>query len=115
MFNVPYCDLAQAPQLRGLADWGVHDPGSPPVSRPPGLHAELESRFGPYPATEWLYGLCWPSAQKTQAAGAALAAGVELHSKAVRWLLSERLPDWDLALVAITESHSRSGSAVAWR
>jgi predicted AlkP superfamily phosphohydrolase/phosphomutase len=106
VFNVPYCDLAQAPQLRGLTDWGVHDPGSPPISRPAGLHAELESRFGPYPATEWLYGICWPSPEKTRAAGAALAAGVELHSKAARWLLSERLPDWDLALVAVTESHS---------
>jgi predicted AlkP superfamily phosphohydrolase/phosphomutase len=106
VFSVPYCDLAQAPQVLGLADWGAHDPGSPPVSRPAGLHAEIEGRFGLYPATEWLYGFCWPSAQKTQAAGAALAAGVELRSKVARWLLSERLPDWDLALVVVTESHS---------
>jgi predicted AlkP superfamily phosphohydrolase/phosphomutase len=106
VFNLPYCDITQAPQLLGLTNWGMHDPGAVPASRPSGLHAEIERRFGPYPATEWIYGFCWPSAEKASAAGRALSAGVELRSKAARWLLSERLPDWDLALVVVSESHS---------
>ena len=31
---------------------------------------------------------------------------VEIRSDAARWLLSERLPDWDLALIVVSEFHS---------
>lgn len=106
VFDVPYCDLSQAPQVRGLTTWGAHDPGVAAVSRPDGIHQELHRLFGPYPAMPWIYGFCWPSADKTRAAGEALARAVEVRARAVRWLLRERLPDWDLAMVVVSEGHS---------
>jgi predicted AlkP superfamily phosphohydrolase/phosphomutase len=106
VFDVPYCDLSQAPQVRGLTTWGAHDPGVAAASRPDGIHQELHRLFGPYPAMQWIYGFCWPSADKTRAAGEALARAVEVRARAARWLLMERLPDWDLAMIVVSEGHS---------
>lgn len=106
VFDAPYCDLVQAPQVRGLTHWGAHDPGVAAASRPEGLHAELDRHFGPYPATQWIYGFCWPSAKKARDAGAAFVRAVEKRGDAARWLLSERLPDWELALMVVSEPHS---------
>ena len=36
----------------------------------------------------------------------ALTRAVEIRSAAARWLLSEKLPDWDLALIVVSEAHS---------
>jgi len=66
----------------------------------------MDRRFGPYPATPWIYSFCWPSPEKTRVAGAALVRAVEVRTQAARWLLSERLPDWDLAMVVVSECHS---------
>jgi predicted AlkP superfamily phosphohydrolase/phosphomutase len=106
VFDLPYCDLLQAPRVDGVTSWGAHDPGVAATSRPAGIHQELNRLFGPYPATKWIYGFCWPSAEKARAAGDALAQAVELRARAARWLLAHRLPDWDLAMVVVSESHS---------
>jgi predicted AlkP superfamily phosphohydrolase/phosphomutase len=106
VFDLPYCDLSQAPHVRGVTNWGAHDPGVEAAARPGGLHQELLSRFGPYPAKEWIYGFSWPSAEKTRAASAALSQAVEVRGRAARWLLGERLPDWDLGVVIVSEGHS---------
>ena len=50
VFDVPYFDLARAPRVRGMTNWGAHDPGVPTTSRPAGLQDELRERFGPLPA-----------------------------------------------------------------
>ena len=106
IFDFPYFDLSLAPDVWGITSWGAHDPGVAPASRPDGLHQEMTDRFGPYPAPEWIYGFCWPSAQKAQTAGEALTHATEVRSRASRWLLKERLPDWDLGIVVISECHS---------
>jgi predicted AlkP superfamily phosphohydrolase/phosphomutase len=106
IFDFPYFDLSLAPHVCGITAWGAHDPGVDPASRPGGLHQEISARFGGYPAPEWIYGFCWPSPQKAQAAGEALTKAVEVRSRASRWLLKERLPDWDLGVVVISECHS---------
>jgi len=106
VFDFPYFDLHRAPNVQGLTSWGAHDPGVPPTSRPDGLQAELEALFGPYPASDWIYGFCWPSAAKAQAAGEALYRATKIRSQAARWLLQERLPDWDLGVVVVSECHS---------
>ena len=106
IFDFPYFDLSLAPKVRGITSWGAHDPGVAPAARPRGLLQEITERFGPYPAPEWIYGFCWPSAQKAQTAGQALAQATNVRSQASRWLLTERLPDWDLGVVVISESHS---------
>ena len=40
--------------------------------------------------------------------GNALAEGVALRSKIALWLLRERFPDWELALIRVSEPHSAS-------
>jgi predicted AlkP superfamily phosphohydrolase/phosphomutase len=106
VFDAPYLDLARAPQVRGVVGWGAHDPGIPRAARPDGLLPEFEARYGRYPAEEWIYGVVWASAERAREMGEALALAVERRSQAARWLLGERLPDWDLALVVVSEPHS---------
>ena len=106
VFDMPYCDLLAAPNVRGLTSWGAHDPGVAALSTPRGLHTELAKRFGPYPASDWVYGFTWPSPERTRDSAAALVRAVHLRAQAARWLLAERLTDWDLGLVVVSEPHS---------
>lgn len=106
VFDPPYFDLAQAPSVDGLVGWGAHDPGVVPVSRPGSLGDEIEARFGPYPATRWIYGFVWPWAERTREMAEALERAVEVRSEVAHWLFSERFPDWQLGLIVISEYHS---------
>jgi predicted AlkP superfamily phosphohydrolase/phosphomutase len=106
VFDAPYFDLAQAPQVRGVVGWGAHDPGIPPAACPDDLLPEFEARFGKYPAEQWIYGVVWSSAERAREMGEALAHAVSRRAQATRWLLGERLPDWELALVVVSEPHS---------
>ena len=106
VFDPTYFDLNAAPNVRGIVSWGAHDPGVAQAARPSELLAEFNGRFGAYPASRWIYGFAWPSAEKARAMGADLARAVDVRADAAHWLLSERLPDWDLALVAVSEPHS---------
>jgi predicted AlkP superfamily phosphohydrolase/phosphomutase len=108
VFDTPYFDLSRAPSALGITNWGAHDPGIATNSRPAGLFDELNRRFGPYPAKQWIYAFCWPSADKTRVASDALVRAVKVRAQAAGWLLTERLPDWDLALVVVAETHSAS-------
>lgn len=111
-FDLPYCQLPADGSVTGLAAWGAHDPGVESHSNPPGLAQEIAEKFGRYPAPEWIYGFCWPSAEKTKAAAAALVEAVEKRREIALWMLRERLPDWDLAIVVPSEAHS--GSEPLW-
>jgi predicted AlkP superfamily phosphohydrolase/phosphomutase len=106
VFDAPYFDLSRAPQVRGVVGWGAHDPGIPTAARPDTLLSEFESRFGKYPAERWIYEVVWASARNACEMGEALARAVSRRAEAARWLLAERLPDWDLALVVVSEPHS---------
>lgn len=106
VFDAPYFDLDRAPATRGVVNWGAHDPGVELNARPLDLLTELESRFGPYPAKAWLYGIVWSSIERTRAMGDALVRATDLRAEAARWLLRTRLPDWRLGLVVTGELHS---------
>lgn len=106
LFDVPYCDLNRAPAARGIAAWGAHDPGAPKFCRPASLTTEMTEKFGPYPATDYIYGMLWQSEEKTRAAGVALAEAVRVRARAARWLLAERITDWDVGVVVVSEPHS---------
>ena len=106
VFDATYFDLDAAPNVRGIVSWGAHDPGVAQAARPANLLAEFNDRFGAYPAPRWIYGFAWPSAENARAMGSDLAHAVDVRAEAAHWLLSERLPDWDLALVAVSEPHS---------
>ncbi|MFO1197190.1 MAG: hypothetical protein U1E86_09485 [Burkholderiaceae bacterium] len=86
--------------------WGAHDPGISTCARPADLAGEFARRFGPYPADRWTYGLPWPSAVSCAEMGSALAAAIEQRAAAARWVLADRLPDWDLGIVVVSEPHS---------
>ena len=106
VFDPPYFDLDRAPQ-RAAWSRGAHTIlGAPSTTRPAELGRELEARFGPYPASRWTYGFAWPSAEKAAEMGSSLAHAADVRTEAAKWLLGERLPDWDLALVVTGELHS---------
>ena len=106
VFDTPYFDLDQAPQVRGVVGRGAHHPGVAPAARPGGLLPEFEARFGKYSAREWVYGVVWPSAERAREMGEALARAVARRARAARWLLGERLPDREFAIVVVSEPHS---------
>ncbi len=106
MFDPPYCDIAKAPMVRGITHWGAHDPGVAPFERPAGLFDEIAQRFGPYPADDHIYSISWHQPEETRRAAEALERAVRVRAHAAQWLLAERLPDWDLALVVVSEGHS---------
>ena len=106
VFDAPYFDLRRTPNVQGVVNWGAHDPGVATNSSPSELLAEFTDRFGIYPAKEYLYGLPWPSPEACRRTGDALSKAVETRADGCLWLLKERLPDWDLGLVVISEPHS---------
>lgn len=106
VFDPPYFNLRAAPAVRGLVAWGAHDPGVAAASRPGTLSAEIRQRYGRYPATPWIYGFVWPSAERAQRMARDLREATRLRGEIAQWLLCERLPDWDLGLVVVSEFHS---------
>ncbi|MDB5697218.1 MAG: hypothetical protein JWN69_22, partial [Alphaproteobacteria bacterium] len=106
VFDAPYFNLACAPAVKGLVSWGAHDPGTAAVSRPDGLLDEIVARFGEYPAKPWIYGMVWQSAEQTAAMAEGLVEAIELRGAIAQWLLTERLPDWELGLMVVSEYHS---------
>src|SRR5262245_35732784 len=63
-------------------------------------------RFGDYPAQKWIYGFVWPSAEQTREMGDALVRAVDVRADIAEWLFAERLPNWDLGYLVISEYHS---------
>ncbi|HKT16150.1 MAG TPA: hypothetical protein VJR87_12185 [Allosphingosinicella sp.] len=106
VFDVPYFDLAQAPEVRGLAIWGAHDPGVAQLARPSHLGDEIEARFGAYPARKWIYGFTWPSPEAARQMAAAIERAVQTRFAIAEWLFAERLPDWELGFFVVSEFHS---------
>lgn len=107
VFNPTYFEMALAPSVQGIVGWdGAHDPGANAAANPATLPAEIAARFGPDPGRGWSYTLVWPSPERTEAKGRALTAAVAVKSRVARWLLGERLPEWDLAILSIGEVHS---------
>ena len=109
VFDPTYFSLARAPNVRGLVHWGANDPGGLRASRPAGLHDEIRQRFGRFPE-EWIYAFVWPSPARAEQMGAELERAAALRAEAALWLLQERCPDWDLAIVAGGELHSATES-----
>jgi predicted AlkP superfamily phosphohydrolase/phosphomutase len=106
VFDPPYFDLARAPGTRGIVAWGAHDPGVAGMANPRELLNQSMSRFGKYPAQGWIYRTPWNSPAATKEMGDRLSEGVRTRTRVARWLYGERLPDWDLALVTVSEAHS---------
>ena len=105
VFDFPFFDLSRASNVRGAVAWGAHGAGMEFSTSPKELREELLQRHGAYPASQWLYGFAWPSSERCQTMGNALAEGAATRSEIALWLLKERFPDWELALIGVSESH----------
>jgi len=106
IFDAPYFDIAAAPNCSGLVGWGAHDAGVRMHSVPAAVAAEISARFGGYPASEFIYGFVWPDAGGARAMADALVSAVEMRANITSWLFAERFPEWDLAMVVVSEFHS---------
>ncbi len=106
VFDPPYFDIGRAPDVQGIVSWGAHDPGTKLQSHPPALLDELRERFGDYPAKPWIYGFTWPSVERTREMGRALVEATRLRARIAQWLLNERMPQWALGMVVVSELHS---------
>jgi predicted AlkP superfamily phosphohydrolase/phosphomutase len=106
VFDPPYFRLERAPDVRGITCWGAHDPGTTHQSRPASLIEEMEARFGRYPAEQWIYGWCWPSLDRSRRMAEDVPRAFEARTEHILWLFGERLPDWELGIVAAGEYHS---------
>ncbi len=105
VFDTPYVDLRRTPKTRGIVAWGAHDPGTTLAGRPDSVLTEFTQGFGRYPAARWTYGIPWPSPARARAMGEALTHALEVRTRAARWLMTERLPDWDLFIAVAGEVH----------
>lgn len=106
VFDPPYFDLAKAPKVEGITNWGAHDPGVPLMARPASIIDEMERRFGGYPGRGWIYGFTWPSAARSRKMAEALEQALDVRAAAAEWLFGERLPDWELGIMVVSEFHS---------
>lgn len=106
VFDPPYFNLQSLQNVCGVVNWGAHDPGVHTRSQPVSLLAEIETKFGAYPAKDWIYGITWQSVDKTRQMSDRLIAGIRKREQISRWLLGERITDWDLGIVVIGELHS---------
>lgn len=106
VFDATYFDLVKGSEIGGMVNWGAHDPGTETFSRPADLAKEIADRFGPYPASKWIYGLPWNDTESSSEMGLRLTEAVEKRAEIAAWLFTKRLPDWDLALMTVSEAHS---------
>lgn len=105
IFDVPYFDLQAMPNAVGAVGWGGHDLGVYPQAMPKGLMAEITARFGPPPDVDALNVMVYPSVELTKRMGKNLRASVKQRVDIAEWLFSERVTDWDVAMLGIGESH----------
>jgi hypothetical protein len=106
VFDFPFFDLSRASNVRGAVAWGAHAAGMEFSTNPKELREEILQRHGAYPASQWIYGFAWPSSERCQTMGDALAEGAATRSEIALWMLKDRFPDWELALIGVSESHS---------
>jgi predicted AlkP superfamily phosphohydrolase/phosphomutase len=86
--------------------WGSHSPMWPRQTVPAGLLTEIDRRFGTNPAfgNDFDYG--WHQPDFIDALRRCCEVGAARRVDIAEWLLTERLPDWDLFVTCISEFHS---------
>jgi predicted AlkP superfamily phosphohydrolase/phosphomutase len=103
--DVPHSRLSSELHGAQVIGWGAHDPQFPRCSRPAGLLAELEREHGQHPGIPIEYMGSWHQPEFLDVFAAALLDGLERRVDVVRALV-ERVPDWDLLLLAMGEAHT---------
>lgn len=105
IFDAPYFDLRQMPDAVGVVGWSGHDTGVNQFSRPASLINDIENKFGPAPDKLLLNTMVYPSIEQTRTLGKTLVEMVRKRQAITKWLLKERISDWDVAIIGFEESH----------
>jgi predicted AlkP superfamily phosphohydrolase/phosphomutase len=103
--DVPHSRLSSELQGAQVIGWGAHDPQFPRCSRPAGLLAELEGEHGHHPGIAIEYAGSWHQPEFLDEFALALLDGLDRRVGVVRSLI-ERVPDWDLLVLAMGEAHT---------
>lgn len=103
--DATYFDLQACENGVGIVGWSGHDPGVLPFSRPEGLSAEIDEKFGVVGDQSILNHNAYSSVEATRALEAHVVSSVQKRSRLAKWMLTERFDDWDVALVAFSEAH----------
>jgi hypothetical protein len=106
VLDATYFNLDECPNTVGMVGWSGHDPGAPQRCRPEGLKQEIEDVFGP-PALSLsdLYKQVYNHPDHALDYGVRLASMVRKRFQIASWMLNERFPDWDMALLSVEETH----------
>lgn len=103
--DLPHSNLSRRVDGLQVTAWGAHGPQYPRASLPQGLLTEIDERFGPHPAMENDFDLGWFSVRYIEVLTEALKRGAQGRIDAAL-LMQERLPDWDLMVLSMSEVHS---------
>jgi predicted AlkP superfamily phosphohydrolase/phosphomutase len=104
-FDVPHTHLS--PDVRGLqiTGWGAHSPQFPTASWPGHLIAEIDRRFGVHRAVLSDSFSGWYNEQYGDNLSDALIDGLRTKVAISQWLF-EQLPDWELFVTVLGETHT---------
>ncbi|MEA2447774.1 MAG: hypothetical protein QOK47_1411, partial [Actinomycetota bacterium] len=106
--DLPLMSLAQVGNGTYVTAWGAHGAGYPRASKPSGVLTEIDSRFGPHPA--FADDQChWNDPSSVRDLRDRLIAGARTRVEIFDWLTS-RDPEWDLFIMALSETHSAGES-----
>ncbi len=103
VFDVPQSVLSESVNGPQVLAWGAHSPQTDSVSRPQGLLAEINRRYGEHPALHRDHGDWWDD-DYLHRLHRALRTGIDRRVAICRdWLREE---PWDLFLTVFSETHS---------
>ena len=107
VFDPPYADLGALPASRASSRGAPTTPGSTPRG-PTRRPCSPNSIGGSGPTRRPRATTPSPGRPSTRhrAMARGLVEGCAARTEAARWLLTERIPDWDLAIVSASEPHS---------
>jgi predicted AlkP superfamily phosphohydrolase/phosphomutase len=102
--DVPHSRLSGRVEGAQVIGWGAHDPQHPHCSRPAGLLADLEREHGRHPGFAIEYAGSWNQPRYLTDVASAMVEGAGRRVGVVESLMA-RVPDWDLAVLAMGEAH----------
>ena len=106
VFDPAYFDLSACQNVHGLVGWSGHELGANPASRPTTLAAEIDSKFGgPQLDPRLLHSNVYQSEELTAQFVTDMVGNVNRRFDIIEWMLAERFPDWEHAVLAAKESH----------
>lgn len=105
IFDVPHQTIVDGVTGAQVTAWGGTAPGYPRAARPRGLLREIDAEVGPHPGSNNDHPSGWHRSKTMDRVATALIEGTNRRVEVLRWL-QNRVPDWELLLAVMSESHS---------